>query len=79
MSTATMTSKGQVTIPKEVRVLLGLHTGTKVKFNVSDSGEVSFSPITSSIASLKGIIAKPSKPISIEDMKKTIKARGSRL
>lgn len=79
MSTATMTSKGQVTVPKDVRVLLGLHTGTKIKFNVSDSGEVSFSPITNSITSLKGIVAKPSKPVSIEDMANTIKARGSRL
>jgi len=79
MSTATMTSKGQITVPKEVRVLLGLHTGTKIKFNVSDSGDVNFSPITESITNLKGIVAKPSKPVSIEDMADTIKVRGSRL
>jgi AbrB family looped-hinge helix DNA binding protein len=79
MSTATMTSKGQITVPKEVRVLLGLHTGTKVKFNVSDSGEVRFSLVTDSITNLKGIIARPRKSISIEDMANTIKARGSRL
>lgn len=34
---ATITSKGQVTIPIEVRQTLGLHTGDKVAFTVEES------------------------------------------
>lgn len=39
MSTA-VTSKGQVTIPKPVRDLLGIETGTQVDFQMNDAGEI---------------------------------------
>jgi antitoxin PrlF len=37
---STVTIKGQVTIPKAVRDLLGLHAGTQVEFRLSENGEV---------------------------------------
>lgn len=37
---ATVTAKGQVTIPKAVRDLLGLHPGTKVDFRRTPDGNV---------------------------------------
>ena len=75
MSTATITSKGQITIPKEIRALLDLHSGDKIKFIVEDTGEVRFLPATQEISTLKGIIAKPKKAVTVEAMKATIKAR----
>ena len=78
MTAATITSKGQITIPKHIRSLLDLHSGDKVNFIVEDSGEVRFVPATQDITTLKGIVAKPKKAVSIEEMNATIKARGSR-
>ena len=78
MSAATITSKGQITIPKDIRALLDLHTGDRINFIVEESGEVRFLPATQEISTLKGIIAKPKKAVTVEEMKATIKARESR-
>ena len=76
MSTATVTSKGQITIPIDVRTGLGLETGDRVDFVFDDElGRVVFLPVTKNIVSLKGVIAKPDSPVSIEDMKATIKTK----
>jgi AbrB family looped-hinge helix DNA binding protein len=77
MSTATITSKGQITIPVKIRTGLGLHAGDKINF-VMDGDTVRFLPATKNITSLKGMITKPDTPVSIEDMKETIKARGGK-
>lgn len=42
MSTATVTSKGQITIPVEIRTKLDLQTGDRVDFVIDESGRVSF-------------------------------------
>jgi AbrB family looped-hinge helix DNA binding protein len=78
MSAATITSKGQITIPKDIRVLLDLQSGDKINFIVEESGEVRFLPATQEISTLKGIIAKPKKAVTVEEMEATIKARASR-
>ncbi len=78
MSAATITSKGQITIPKDIRSRLDLHSGDKINFIIDEQGKVSFVPVTMSVTALRGIVPKPDKPISIEDMNATVKARGSR-
>jgi len=78
MSAATITSKGQITIPKDIRALLDLHSGDKINFIVEESGEVRFLPATQDVRTLKGIIAKPKKAVSVEQMKASIKARADR-
>jgi AbrB family looped-hinge helix DNA binding protein len=78
MSTATITSKGQITIPKDVRTRLGIRSGDKICFFFEDDDRVIFIPLTKNIESLKGIVPKPNKAVSIEDMKATVKARGGR-
>lgn len=78
MSTATVTSKGQITIPVEIRTRLDLQAGDRIDFVMDDFGRVSFLPVTKNVVSLKGIIGKPDKSVSVEDMKATVKARGSK-
>jgi AbrB family looped-hinge helix DNA binding protein len=78
MSAATITSKGQITIPRDIRALLKLQSGDKVSFVVNDQGMVNFIPVTKSVTRLKGIVSKPAKPVSIEAMNATIRAKGSR-
>lgn len=68
---STITSKGQVTIPVEIRKKLGLGTGTKIAFVVDDDGNVSLRPPTyPTIASLAGAAGKLDTPMSWEEMKR---------
>ena len=68
MSIATVTSKGQVTIPQDVRERLGIVTGTRVEFAERGDGVVEFIPLTASIMDLAGIITWNGPPVSIEEM-----------
>ena len=76
MATATLTSKGQLTLPKEVRTALGLGPGDRVDFVRMEDGNFAVLPATQSVKSLKGLIPKPRKPVSLADMDKAI-ARGA--
>ena len=69
---ATMTSKGQVTIPKTVRDLLQLRTGDRVDFIVESDGTVVLVPLTRSIKSLKGMLPKQGKTVTLDEMDKAI-------
>lgn len=69
MATATVTSKGQITLPKSIREHLRLDTGDVIDFIVNDEGEVIVRPITGDIMDLKGILHQPGRaPLSIEEM-----------
>ena len=79
MSAAKITSKGQITIPKDIRSSLGLEVGDKVSFIIGSHGEVSFVPMTRDIRELKGIVSKPGHRVSIEDMNVAIKTKAGNL
>ena len=66
--TSTMTSKGQITIPAEVRGALGLHSGSRVAFVRTAGGSYELVPATTSITALKGIVAAPARPVTLEEM-----------
>jgi len=76
MTTATITSKGQITIPKDVRVRLGVGTGDRVEFIEIKEGLFQMVAATQDVKSLKGIVPKPQKPVTLEDMDKAIKEIG---
>lgn len=76
MTTATITSKGQLTVPKSVRDALGIGPGDRVDFVRMADGNFAVLPATQPVKRLKGIIPKPGKPVSIEDMDAAI-ARGA--
>ena len=73
MSSATVTSKGQVTIPKEIRDYLKLDAGCKVDFVIDENGEVRIVPLTVPVTALSGILHRPGmKAATIEDMEQAI-------
>ena len=75
---ATITSKGQITIPKDIRDILKVGPGDQIDFIVSDRGEIYISPRTGDIRSLKGLFHKAGrKAASLEDMERAIE-KGSR-
>lgn len=70
---ATLTSKGQVTLPKEIRDALKLSSGAKLDFSLQPDGSVNVRPMKNSIASLFGILKRPGgKAFSIEAQKESV-------
>jgi len=68
MSEAKMTSKGQITVPKDVRQRLGLKAGDRVRFLLEADGRVRLMPAKRDISELVGILPKPKRTLSIEEM-----------
>jgi AbrB family looped-hinge helix DNA binding protein len=70
MSEATITSKGQVTIPADIRRTQGLHAGVRLMFTPMPDGTVLLRAKTRSILDLKGILKPPpGVVVSIDDMR----------
>ena len=65
----TMTTKGQVTVPREIRDRLGLKSGDKMAFTMLSDGTVVMRPKTRRLADLAGSLTRPAQPkVAIEDM-----------
>ena len=74
MPIATLTSKGQITLPVAVRAALGLSAGNQVDF-VSKDGSFVLMPVRSDVVALKGRFAgRVKKPVSIDAMNQAIAA-----
>lgn len=78
MATAVLTSKGQITVPKEVRDKLSLETGDRVEFVESEQGGFYIVPATRDVSTLKGIVPAPERPISAAAMNRAIAARAKK-
>lgn len=78
MPQATITSKGQITLPKAVREGLGVDAGDRVEFVESARGVYSVIAAARDVRELKGLIARPAKPVSVEAMNKAIARRKAR-
>ena len=72
MSMSTLTRKGQTTVPKEVRKSLHLEAGAVLEWFPQEDGTILLKPRNKSALSIKGIIRKPPKPVSIVDMNNAI-------
>ena len=77
MTVATLTSKGQTTIPKQVREYLKLNPGDKLDFVIESEGRVVIRPAKLDVRELKGLLKRrDGKVLSIEEMNAAI-ARGA--
>ena len=74
MSLSTLTSKGQITIPKSLRESMSIDTGDKIEFIINENNEVVIKPITKKAIDVFGQLSKykKDKPISIEKMNEAI-------
>ncbi|MCK5147967.1 AbrB/MazE/SpoVT family DNA-binding domain-containing protein [bacterium] len=64
----TLTSKGQLTVPKAIRDRLNLHPGDKIEFILDNKNNCQIIPLRSSIKEMKGMLGPASKIVSIEEM-----------
>lgn len=77
MNLSTLTKKYQTTVPKEVREELGLAVGESISWVRDKKGGYKVEVARSDILSLKGLVKKPSKPVSINDMKRAVEQSAS--
>jgi len=78
MPSATITTKGQVTIPREIREHLNLDIGSKVEFVIDEQGIVKLLPLNVPIQSLSGILYRPGmNTATLEEMEAAIKEGSS--
>lgn len=81
MAISTLTSKGQVTIPKEIRRQLGLRAGDRLDFRLDSTGRLSVAPAEDpSFLRLFGMLGHRAgeQPVSVDDMKQAVHERASR-
>jgi AbrB family looped-hinge helix DNA binding protein len=77
MPTATLTSKGQITIPADVRRVMNVRTGDRVEFVQIEPGRFELVAATRSVRELKGLFGKPARAVSIDEMNRAIAERGA--
>jgi len=78
MADATLTSKGQITIPVQVRNALGIEAGDRIEFVELSEGQFVIMAATKSIRDLEGLFrGRRSKPVSVEEMNAAISQRAS--
>ena len=75
MTVATITTKGQITIPAAVRKALGVASGDRIAFVRTPAGQYEILPAKESVRTLKGFAAKTGHKLSIEEMNRVIAQR----
>jgi AbrB family looped-hinge helix DNA binding protein len=77
MPTATLTSKGQITIPKPIRAVLELEPGDRVAFRVDEEGRVILEAETVDLMSLYGALKPTVQGVTVEEMGHAVRARAA--
>lgn len=77
MSTSTLSTKGQIVVPADVREDLGIDVGTRVEFVKTEQGWL-LKPATRPVTALKGMLGSRTKPASVDAMNRAVRARAAR-
>lgn len=78
MSTATVTSKGQITLPRDVRKALDIQTGDRIDFVPDERGGFRVVPRRLDIQTLRGRFAgRVAKPPTVEEMNEAIESEAA--
>jgi AbrB family looped-hinge helix DNA binding protein len=66
----TMSSKGQVTVPRDVRERLGLQAGDKIAWSMLSNGTIVLRPKTRRLVDLVGILTQPGQSgVTVNEMR----------
>jgi AbrB family looped-hinge helix DNA binding protein len=75
---ATVSSKGQVVVPSDVRKRLGLVQGSVLRF-VMDADSVRLLAAPGDVRRLKGRLPRPERPVTLDDMNRAVSERRARI
>lgn len=77
---ASVTSKGQLTLPKAIRQQLNLGLGSRLDFSVNEQGWLMARPVTNTALGLAGILRRPGQAaVSVEAMADAVEATAAEL
>jgi AbrB family looped-hinge helix DNA binding protein len=78
MSVATLTSKGQITLPQSVRLSLGLQAGDKLDFVADDAGGFRLVALRKDVHALRGRFAgRAAQAVSVQDMNEAVQTEAA--
>jgi antitoxin PrlF len=78
MSESTISSKGQVTIPKAIRTRMHLKVGDRLRFVVEADGSVRLAAATRDVSTLRDILPRPKRRATVDDMQSAIRRRAAK-
>ena len=78
MSESTISSKGQVTIPKAIRTRMHLKVGDRLRFVVDADGSVRLAAATRDVSTLRDILPRPKHRATVDDMQSAIRRRAAK-
>jgi AbrB family looped-hinge helix DNA binding protein len=78
MSESTISSKGQVTIPKAIRMRMHLKAGDRLRFVVEADGSVRLAAATRDVSTLRDILPRPKRRATVDDMQSVIRRRAAK-
>lgn len=78
MSESTISSKGQVTVPKSIRTRLHLKAGDRLRFLVDADGSVRLAAATRDVATLRDILPRPKRRATLEELDVVIRQHAAR-
>ncbi len=70
---ATLTSKGQITLPKEIRDRLGLDAGSILDFQILEDNTITARPIKPDARRIRGLLKSPhAASLTVEQMDEAV-------
>jgi AbrB family looped-hinge helix DNA binding protein len=75
---STISSKGQVTIPKAIRLRMHLKTGDRLRFVVESDGTVRLAAVTRDVSKLRDILPRPKRRATVDEMRAAVRRRAAR-
>jgi AbrB family looped-hinge helix DNA binding protein len=75
---STISSKGQVTIPKAIRLRMHLKTGDRLRFVVESDGTVRLAAATRDVSTLRDILQRPKRRATVDEMRAAVRRRAAR-
>jgi antitoxin PrlF len=80
MPRSTLTTKGQITLPKQIREKLDLNYGDPIDFVIQPNGDVLLKPAKFDIRKLQGILkSRKKRPITVQEMNDAIRLKARKL
>jgi antitoxin PrlF len=75
IATSRVTSKGQVTVPEDVRRALAVDQGDRLEWVTTPDGRVEVRKVQGELARLVGLLGKPARSATVEEMDEAVKRR----